>query len=234
MVACEIATELPRDTGGRTRLGSQGHSPALLQHLTWAGLDFSFGHRHQTSCFTGVHSFRFFTTCEALDAECWRLRVWSKSSVVKSHWQQWVLIWLKPLQHCARIHSTEHEAFGNWLKKPEQWKSCLYPSPAIIPKSYFQSACCLFSAIPPSVQFIWLGSCSVCSTFQEGRGQKPRHVSKKTDKLLWCHWCRKWVSHTLKDWYSWLVFLVQSNTWLCYPTNWSIIQWVCPESRTMT
>lgn len=29
MVACEVATELPRAMGGRTCLGSEGHAPAL-------------------------------------------------------------------------------------------------------------------------------------------------------------------------------------------------------------
>lgn len=126
----------------------------------------------------------------------------------------------------SRMHSTEHEAFGNWLRKPEWWKSCWCCSPAIIPKPYFQSAC-LFSVIPPSVRFIWLGSCSVRSTFQEERGQKHRHVSKKTDKLLWCHLCGKWVSRSLR-----LVFLIgfacpeQHMAALAHP--WSIIQWVFP------
>lgn len=168
------------------------------------------------SCCTGVRCFRCFSNtwglgCRMLGTE----GLIHTFGVEKSLPAISFLVWPKPLHLFSRIHSIEHEAFRNWLRKPEWWKSRWRSSPVIILKSYFQSACCLFSAIPPTVRFIWLGSCSVCSTFQEGRRQKNRHVSKKTDKLLWCHWRGKWVSHTVKDWYSWLVFLVQSNTWLC-------------------
>lgn len=60
MVACELPpellspekTELPREEGGGICLAGQGCAATVWQPLSWAGLNFGFGHRHQTSSCT--------------------------------------------------------------------------------------------------------------------------------------------------------------------------------------
>lgn len=116
----------------------------------------------------------------------------------------------------SRIFSVINEAFGKWLRGNHSGENhACFPFLQLFPTPIFKLHSAYFQHFLLVCNSSGLAAALLCSAFQEGRGQKHRHVSKKTDKVLWFHWLRKWVSHTLKDWYPWLVLLVQTNTRLC-------------------
>lgn len=155
MMACETATEflraekteLPKEAGEGMCLGTQGCTPTVWQPLSWAELNFSLGHRHQTSCCTWVHSFRFYTNTWGLEFRM--LGDWGPNPNL---WQPKVidsnelLIWLKSLHLFSRIFSIVREAFGKWLRGNHNGENhaCfpllqLFPNPIFnLHSAYFQ------------------------------------------------------------------------------------------------
>lgn len=119
----------------------------LLSSSIWAGQDFisdlGIGTKSHVSLECTLLGFSL--SCEALGAECWGLRVWSKSLAVKSHWQQWVLDTAQAtttLLECIP-QNMKHLEIG-WGSQNDEIHACvpllqLFPSPIFnLHAAYFQ------------------------------------------------------------------------------------------------
>lgn len=130
--------------------GSQRRVPAVWQPLSQAGIDFRFGHRHQTSCCIWVKSFRTFTNTWGL--ECKMLWDWGPdpnlwwSKVIDSNE---FLIQLETLHLFFRIFSLVCEAFGKWLRGNHNGENhACFPLLQLFPNPIFKLHSAYFQQFP--------------------------------------------------------------------------------------